>query len=168
VDLAIQTYTVPISLERGATIGATGVGFENLIAITNQGYANRYYGVVTKNHVREHHREKQTVDFCGYLVDVGFVAFDAKSTSRPRFAVRDSELHQFIYLWNGQRTLDYKLGRFFYLVEHMIRGVGRKVYLVEDLGGIYSRGFYEFNDADIVADGPGAPCDYRRKLLGVI
>lgn len=164
----MQTYAVPISLERGTAIGASGAGFENLIAITNQGYANRSYGVVTKNHVREYHREKQTVDFCGYLVDVGFVAFEAKSTIRPTFTVRDSDLHQFIYLWNGQRTLDYKLGRFFYLVEHTQYKANRKVYLVEDLDGLYRTGFYAFNEADLVSNGPGAPCDYRKKLLAVI
>lgn len=179
VDRALAEFKVPMSYDSAGTRSAgIGLGFENLVVVTNKTYETSGLGVVTKNHVKmqgSHYAEKQTVDFSGYLQTVGFVAFDAKSTQEELFRVKRNQLHQLCYLLRGQRTMGDDGARFFYLVERRTlddsRGrlaIKRKVYLVEDLEGLRERGKYEFREADLVEVGSfGHLLDYRRKLLSI-
>ena len=174
VDRSLPVFSVPMSPERAGTrTSAIGASLENLLVMTHKGYESHGLGVVTKNHVRTRaihgktvYCEKQTVDYCGYLKDIGFVAFDAKSTDADCFRVDRRALHQFLYLRRGMMTLNFRLGRFFYLIEHRSAQSVLAVYLVTSLQRIHETGRYEFAPQDIVPYGTGGVLiDYRTKLL---
>lgn len=151
---------------RNALIGSL---LENIILMANQVYESRGLGVVKKNNVevkshagRVFRKGKQTVDFDGYLKGIGFVAFDAKSTESNEWRPPHEQLHQFLFLYRGQREMSRGHARFFYILErrqHPIRW-----YLVEDLELIKRTGKYIFNEKDRMPNGPGLLFDYYRHL----
>jgi hypothetical protein len=181
VDRELPLFNVAMTAEKagGMASGAIGAGFENMVLVSNRGYENKHLGVVKKNNVakqfvagRFFYSAKSSVDYDGYLVDVGFVAFDAKSTTEKCWRPERHKLHQFLYLYRGQMELEPKLGRFFYLLERRWTEdrsglLQRKhaVYLAENLEDIKQTGRYEFHDDDLVVNGPGILLDYRAKLI---
>jgi penicillin-binding protein-related factor A (putative recombinase) len=181
VDRELPLFNVSMKTESagGAKGAALGSSFESLILVSNRGYENKGLGVVKKNHVQKQfvggrffHTSKSTVDFDGYCVDVGFVAFDCKTTNEKVWRPERQRLWQFLYLYRGQKELDHTQGRFFYLIERRWTEdrsgtLSRKhaVYLAENLEDIKQTGKYEFQDEDLVSNGPGILLDYRAKLL---
>lgn len=183
VDYEMPLFSVGMRFEKAAGQAGTvfGASFETTITISNRGYENKNLGVVKKNQVPKQyvggkffHAGKSTVDYDGYLMDVGFVAFDCKSTNEKVWRPERSQLHQFLYLYRGQSLMGADKARFFYLVERRwcddsAGSLQRKaaVYLVENLENVKQTGKYEFNDDDLVLPGPGILLDYRAKLMRV-
>lgn len=178
VDSQLPIFDVAMDVEWvGGKQGAiAGASFENLVLLANRGYEVKHLGTVKKNHIRTKflggkyiRAAKSTVDFDGYLKDVGFVAFDCKSTSEKHWIPKREQLHQFLYLYRGQLELNIKHGRFFYLIERHWKDetkfTRRAVYLVENLEDVKQTGRYEFSENDVVSSGLGVPVDYRAKLL---
>jgi len=190
VERALLAYATPMSHETTGTRSASiGAGLENLIAVTNKRYEQLGFGCVIKNELRRSvingrliFKQKQTVDFGGYLAEIGFVAFDAKTTRETNWSPANQALHQLCYLLRGQREMRTQYGedrrvwrgRFFYLLEHRELDTSRgalaeksTVYLVEDLEALVDRGRYEFREEDRMGCGEqGVLLDYRAKLLG--
>jgi penicillin-binding protein-related factor A (putative recombinase) len=181
VDRELPLFNVSMRTESagGAKGAALGSSFESLILVSNRGYENKSLGVVSKNQVQKQfvggrffHTAKSTIDFSGYLKDIGFVAFDCKTTAEKVWRPERERLHQFLFLYRGQMELDHNLGRFFYLIERRWTedrsgALSRKhaVYLAENLEDIKQTGRYEFHDDDLVVNGPGILLDYRAKLM---
>jgi penicillin-binding protein-related factor A (putative recombinase) len=159
---------VPMPYEMAGThSGALGATFENRIIMTNRLYQNDRLGVVKKNYPkaarirgRLQYEAATTVDFDGYLKDVGFVAFEAKTTQEAKWRVAGDDLGQFCYLLRGQRETSRQAARFFYLIEQ--RSTGR-VFLAENLEEMSNSGFYEFNSDHIVPQ-KNVMLDYRSAL----
>lgn len=182
VDRSISSYQIPMDVESaGVKSGALGANFENLIACTNAAYNRKQLGLVKKNYPksknigngRSVYVSKQTVDYDGFLLGVGFCAFDCKSTSEHCWIPAKDQVHQFLYLLTGQRMMPKDQARFFYLIER--RGFNdstgklfstSRVYLVEDLEAVKENGCYEFREEDLVREGAGGILiDYREKLI---
>ena len=190
VERALLAYATPMAHETSGTRSASiGAGLENLIAVTNKRYEQLGFGCVIKNELRRSvingrliFKQKQTVDFGGYLTEIGFVAFDAKTTREAFWSPANQALHQLCYLLRGQREMRAQhgddrrawRGRFFYLIERRELDTSRgalveksTVFLVEDLEALVDRGRYEFWEEDRVGCGEqGVLLDYRAKLLG--
>jgi penicillin-binding protein-related factor A (putative recombinase) len=174
---------VEMGLEHAGRRGAAkGADFENLVIATNQGYQKRGLGIVKKNQVRKMvaagrliHAEKSTVDFDGFMVGIGFVAFDCKSVHGGVWRPDKDQIHQHLFLLTGQRLMPKTHARFFYLIQMRIvddthgslMSVNR-TYLVENLEELTEAGKYEANPADEVhASAGGFLVDYRKKLLEI-
>lgn len=178
---ALPFYSVDNGIEHaGVRPSAHGADFENLIISTNIGYIKRKLGVVKKNQVRKMLKndrlvwlEKSTVDFDGYCLDVGFVAFDCKSCAEDVWRPTAAMLHQHLYLLTGQRMMPRTHARFFYLLQmrtadsmHGDLRTKQRVYLVEDLETLTEVGHYKPRPCDeIVAGTGGILLDYRKKLI---
>lgn len=172
VDQQLPFFRVEhLAQSYGTSSGLLGASFENLIISTNKSYEADGVGVVKKNNVevkthagRTFRSGKQTCDFDGYLTNVGFVGFDAKSTKEDYWRPPSETLHQFLYLYRGQKQTTRQTARFFYLLERRQRPITRW-YLVEDLESIKRMGRYDFLDVDLLVNGRGTVLDYRAHLI---
>lgn len=184
VEKTLPLFSVPMSTEHAGTRpGAAGASFENIIAVSNKAYERMNLGIVKKNQVKAMvvdgvftRTEKATVDYDGYLVDVGFVAFDAKTAVGDCWRPDRRYLHQFLYLLRGSRSMPKRQARFFYLIELRqaddrsgILRTRSKVYLVEDLESVVEAGKYAPRHEDEVMPGVGGVLfDYRAKLIATV
>jgi hypothetical protein len=180
IEKSLPFYSVKMGAEHAGRRGsAAGADLENLITVTNKSYEMMKLGIVKKNQVRKMmsnghlvNLEKSTVDYDGFLADVGFVGFDAKSCNGDSWRPDRRMIHQFMYLLTGQRTMPKSQARFFYLIE--LRDVDdssgslRKTtnwFVAEDLERILDDGKYIARAEDEVFASPGLLIDYRKKLI---
>lgn len=183
VKRELPLFEVEMKYEHaGRRSAAIGADFENMILASNMGYQRKGLGVVKKNFAKTmfargqmHYVAKGTVDYDGFLDEIGFVAFDAKSCDGPIWHPKKDDIHQFLYLLKGQRLMPFGKARFFYLIQTRVTDdrngslrVVRRTYLAENLELIAETGRYEPRDEDEIFAGHIILLDYRKRLLNFI
>jgi penicillin-binding protein-related factor A (putative recombinase) len=173
VDSQLLFFRMHYSQENaGRKSSQIGANLENLIIRTNQAYEAQGLGWVKKVYSPTRnfggnvipYAGKPICDFDGYLKDVGYVAFDAKSTDDICWRPERDRIHQFLYLYRGWLNADKTKARCFYLIEKRA-GCDSGWYCAHNLDVIKRDGVYVFREEDRIQPGLGTVMDYRKKLI---